>query len=86
MESYSIMSDETRQSPSLPSDQLISQPDKPSQRQSLSQPLNQPIHNKIFQIQNHLVGQSARQAASEGGNSTNWSFSQSVKQLHVLRP
>lgn len=62
MESYSIMSDETRQSPSLPSDQLISQPDKPSQRQSLSQQLNQPIHNKrkiIFQIQNHLVGQSS---------------------------
>ena len=53
------MSDETRQSPSLPSDQLISQPDKPSQRQSLSQPLNHPIHNKIFQIQNHLVGQSS---------------------------
>ena len=59
METYSIMSDETRQSPSLPSDQLISQPDKPSQRQSLGQPLNQPIHNKIFQIQNHLVGQSS---------------------------
>ena len=71
------MSDAKRQSPSLPSDQLISQTDKPSQRQSLSQPLNQPIHNKICQIQNHLVGQSSTLSTTQ--KSINQSTSELVR-------